>query len=215
MNGRTMIVGGGGFAREVFTWVSDCVAAGQVPPIAGYLDDAGDVLAYRERYAMPYLGSIDSFDVRPDDQFVMALGSPGVKRAVHARLSVRGAQFPRIIHPTCIITPTCTIEEGVFLCVGCIIAPDSIVEAFVTMNTGSGTGHDAVVGAFSVLASRVAIGGFARIGEDVSIGSGVEVLPRIKIGRGATIGPGSVLYRSVPAGATVFAPPAKQLRLKK
>jgi sugar O-acyltransferase (sialic acid O-acetyltransferase NeuD family) len=214
MNGRTIIVGGGGFAREVFTWVSDCVAAGQMPAIAGYLDDAGDVLAHRERYRLPYLGTIDGFDVRPGDQFAMALGSSRVKRIVQARLSVRGAHFPRIIHPTCIITPTCTIEEGAFLCVGCIIAPDSTVGAFVTMNTGSGTGHDATVGAFSVLASRVAIGGEARIGEDVAIGSGVVVLPRISIGNGATIGPGSVLYRSVPAGATMYAPAAKRLRMK-
>ncbi len=214
MDGRLIIVGGGGFAREAFTWANDCAAAGQVPPIAGYLDDAGDVLAHRDRYAMPYLGSIDAFDVRSGDCFAMALGSPRVKRIVHARLKVRGAVFPRIIHPTCIITPTCTIEEGAFLCVGCIIAPDSRVGAFVTMNTGSGTGHDATIGAFSVLASRVAIGGGAEIGEDCSIGSGVEVLPRIRIGRGATIGPGSVLYRSVPAGATMYAPAAKRLRTR-
>lgn len=213
MAGRLIIVGGGGFAREVFTWASDCVAAGQAPPIAGYLDDAGAVLAYPERYALPFLGTIDSFTMMAGDQFVMALGSPATKRQVHARLAVRGAVFPRLIHPTCIITPTCTIEEGAFLCVGCIIAPDSTVERFVTMNTGSGTGHDARVGAFSVLASRVAIGGFAQIGEDASIGSGVEVLPQVKIGRGATIGPGCVLYRSVPAGATMYAAPAKRLRL--
>lgn len=212
MTKRLIIVGGGGFAREAYTWASDCAAAGRVPPVAGYLDDAGDVLAHAERYAMPYLGTIDGFDVGAGDRFLLALGSPHTKRIVRERLLVRGATFPTVIHPTCIITPTCTIEEGAFLCVGCIIAPDSTVGAFVTMNTGSGTGHDATVGAFSVLASRVAIGGEARIEEDVSIGSGVEVLPRIRIGRGATIGPGSVLYRSVPAGATMYAPAAKRLR---
>lgn len=214
MDGRTIIVGGGGFAREVYVWVNDCVRAGALASIGGYLDDEGAVLAFPERYPMPYLGRIDDFLPQPGDEIVMALGSPKAKRAVHARLSARGGVFARVIHPTCIITPTSTIEEGVFLCPGCIIGVDSTVEAFVTMNTGSGTGHDSRVGAFSVLASRVAISGFAIIGEDVSIGSGVEVLPKIKIGRGATIGPGSVLYRSVPEGATVFAPPAKQLRRK-
>jgi serine acetyltransferase len=46
------------------------------------------------------------------------------------------------------------------------------------------------------------------------IGSNAVLVPRIKIGNGATIGAGSVIYRSVPAGATMFAPPAKMLKAR-
>lgn len=214
MDGRLIIVGGGGFAREVFVWVTACAEAGTLPAIGGYVDDAGDVLAHKERYAMPWLGGIDDVAIGAGDRFVMAIGSPKAKRAIHARLRARGARFATVIHPSCIVAPTATIGEGVFLCPGCIIAPDSVVEPFVMMNTGSGTAHDSRVGEFTVFASSVILGGYADIGEDVSIGSHVVVLPKVRIGRGATIGPGSVLYRSVPEGATVFAPPAKQLRLK-
>jgi len=38
-------------------------------------------------------------------------------------------------------------------------------------------------------------------------------VPKIKIGDGATIGAGSIVYRSVPAGATMYAAPAKRLKL--
>ena len=215
MAGRTIIVGGGGFARELYHWASDCASAGTIPPIGGYVDDAGDVLFNRAAYAMPYLGTIDQVVIAPDDRFVLAIGSPRTKRILQARIAERGGRFATLVHPSCLITPTATVEEGALLCPGCIIGVDSTIERFATLNTGSGTGHDARVGAFAVLASRVAISGYAIVGEDASVGSGVVLLPNVKVGAGALVGPGCILYRSVPAGVTVFAPPAKQLRLKK
>lgn len=215
MDGRTIIVGGGGFARELYFWLGDCAQAGSLPPLAGYLDDAGDVLANRAAYDMAYLGGIEAADIRPGDRFVLAIGSPATKRLIHERLATRGAVFPTVIHPTCTVTGTAAIGEGVVLCPGCIMGPDSIVERFATLNTGSGTGHDSSVGEFSVLASRVAISGSVRIEPDVSIGSGVVLLPNVKIGRGALIGPGCVVYRSVKPGTTIYLPPPKSMRLNK
>ena len=215
MAGRTIIIGGGGFARELYFWLRDCADAGRLPPVAGYLDDAGDVLHNRGAYDMAYLGSIGDIDIRDGDRFVLAIGSPATKRRVVERLAPRGAVFPVVIHPTCTVTGTAAIGEGSVLCPGCILGADSALERFVTLNTGSGTGHDSSVGEFSVLASRVAISGYVRIEADVSVGSGVVFLPNVKVGRGALIGPGCVVYRSVKPGVTLYTPLPKTLRLKK
>lgn len=215
MTERTIIIGGGGFARELYFWLRDCADAGSLPPLAGYLDDAGDVLDNRAAYDMAYLGPVADVAPQPGDRFVLAIGSPATKRRLVELLGPRGAVFPAVVHPTCTVTATATIGEGAVLCPGCILGPDSMVERFVTMNTGSGTGHDSIVGEFSVLASRVAISGYVRIEADVGIGSGVVLLPNVRVGRGATIGPGCVVYRSVRAGATLYAPLPKMLRLNK
>lgn len=215
MDGRTIIIGGGGFARELYFWLRDCADAGRLPRLAGYLDDAGDVLHNRGAYDMAYLGSVDGIDIREGDRFVLAIGSPATKRRLVEKLAPRGAVFPAVIHPTCTVTGTATVGEGVVLCPGCILGPDSTLERFVTFNTGSGTGHDSSVGEFSVLASRVAISGYVRIEPDVSIGSGVVLLPNVKVGQGALIGPGCVVYRSVKPGVTVYAPLPKTMRLNK
>ncbi|RYF23023.1 MAG: acetyltransferase [Oxalobacteraceae bacterium] len=215
MNGRTIIVGGGGFARELYFWLRDCADAGTVPPLVGYLDDAGDVLHNRAAYDMAFLGSVEDVVPREGDRFVLAIGSPATKRRIVDKLASRGAVFPRMIHPTCTVTGTAVVGEGVVLCPGCILGPDSTLERFVTFNTGSGTGHDSSVGEFSVLASRVAISGYVRIEPDVGIGSGVVLLPNVKVGRGAVIGPGCVVYRSVRPGTTLYTPLPKQLRLNK
>jgi sugar O-acyltransferase (sialic acid O-acetyltransferase NeuD family) len=215
MNGRTIIVGGGGFARELYNWVRESHAVGRVPALGGYVDDAGAVLANAHKYEMPFLGGLDDCEIRDADQFVLALGSPAIKRRVHARLAARGARFATLIHPNTSITTTCEIGEGAIVCPGCIVGPDSVIGRFVTLNSGSGTGHDVTIGEFAVLASSIVVAGNAQIGEDASIGSSAVILPGVKIGAGAIIGSGSVVYRSVRAGATLYAPPAKKLRLGK
>jgi acetyltransferase-like isoleucine patch superfamily enzyme len=71
------------------------------------------------------------------------------------------------------------------------------------------------VGEFTTLSSRIDITGGVIVGSDVTVGSGAVFVPRVKIGNFATIGAGSVVYRSVPAGATLYAAPAKTLRLNR
>jgi maltose O-acetyltransferase len=51
-----------------------------------------------------------------------------------------------------------------------------------------------------------------RIGRNVWIGGGAIILPGVEIGDDAVIGAGSVVTRSVPAGATAFGNPARVRR---
>lgn len=211
---RIILVGGGGFCRELYFWAADCTAAGTLPPVEGYIDDSGDTLGPLG-YDLPWLGSIEDFVLRPGDGLVLALGSPASKRAVHGKLSVRGGVFPNLVHPQTRVVATARLSEGAIFCPGSASGPDTVIDRFVTINTDSGLGHDARVGEFSTLSSRVDLTGGVEVGRDVLIGSGAVFVPRVKIGDGATIGAGSVVYRSVPAGATLFAAPAKRLKMQR
>jgi sugar O-acyltransferase (sialic acid O-acetyltransferase NeuD family) len=209
--GRTIIVGGGGFGRELFFWASDCYAAGRLPPVSGYVDDAGDVLASFD-YDMPWLGSIQEFVPATGDCFVLAIGSPAGKRRIFETLQPRGGSFPRLIHPSATVVRTAKLGEGVIFCPGTLAGADTVIERFVTFNGSSGIGHDSVVGEFSTLSSNVDVTGNVVLGRDVSVGSNAVFLPKVKVGDGATVGAGSIVYRSIRPGATVYAPPAKLLK---
>lgn len=50
------------------------------------------------------------------------------------------------------------------------------------------------------------------IEDDAWIGTGVIILPNVEIGKGAVVGAGSVVTRSVPAGAVVAGVPARPLQ---
>lgn len=208
---RVIIVGGGGFGRELISHVTDCHEAGMMPAVGGYIDDTGETLA-RFNYDVPYLGSIDEYRPGSDDLLIMAIASPAGKRAVSAALIERGGRFTTMVHPSCVPSRNAAIGEGTVICTHAGPGVDTTIGRFVTINSYSALGHDANVGDFTTISGHVDITGNALIGTDVFIGSTASILPRVRIGDGASVGAGSVVYRSVSAGATVYAAPAKLLK---
>jgi sugar O-acyltransferase (sialic acid O-acetyltransferase NeuD family) len=208
---RLILVGGGGFCRELYFWASETHEAGRIAPLGGYLDDTGDTLA-RFDYDLPWLGAISDYVPATGDRFLLALGSPKGKREVHGKLATRGAVFAQLIHPSARVLRTARLGEGVVFCPQSAAGPDTVIERFVTFNAMCGAGHDARVGEFTVVSSFVDITGHATVGRDVMIGSGATIMPKVEVGDGATVGARAVVYRSVAPGATVFVPPPQTLK---
>lgn len=211
MTDRIIIVGGGGFGRELIMHAGDAHAAGRGPAVLGYLDDAGDVLRPLG-YDLEWLGRVSEYNPRPGDLFALGLGGVDLKRRAVERLRAVGGEFATIIHPTSLVTTRTSIGQGVILGPFTGTGTDTRIGDFVTMNSYSGLGHDAEIGSYTTLSAHVDIMGHARIGSGVLIGSRASILPKVKVGDGAKIGAGAVVYRSVPAGATAYARPAKLLR---
>jgi sugar O-acyltransferase (sialic acid O-acetyltransferase NeuD family) len=208
---RLILVGGGGFGRELYFWAEDCRAAGTLPALAGFIDDVIHELP--GSYNLPHLGSLQDYKPSRGDLFLVAIGNPATKRKVVELLKGRGANFATLRHPTTTVVRTASIGEGVIMCPYTMAMPDTRIERFATLINFSGLGHDSACGEFTTLSSLVDVMGYAQIGKDVMIGSGARLLPKIRVGDGATIGAGSVVVRSVKPGMTVFAPPAKLLSM--
>lgn len=211
MKARVIIVGGGGFGRELISHVTDCHEAGTLPAVGGYIDDTGGTLA-PYGYDIPYLGKIDAYQANDDHLLIMAVASPAGKRSVSAKLLERGGRFATLIHPSCVPSRSAVIGEGTVICTHAGPGVDTRIGRFVTINSYSALGHDANIGDFTTISGHVDVTGNAQIGTDVFIGSTASILPKVRIGDGASVGAGSVVYRTVPAGATVFAAPAKLLK---
>jgi sugar O-acyltransferase (sialic acid O-acetyltransferase NeuD family) len=209
---RLIIVGGGGFGRELIGHAQDAHEAGRGPPVGGYLDDGGEEVLARLGYDLPWLGSIAEYVPRLGDLFAIGIGSPEGKREVVDKLRSRGALFAQVIHPTSLVTRRTRLGEGVVLGPYTGTGTDTRIDSFVTVNSYSGLGHDSSVGEFTTLSAHVDIMGFVTIESDVFVGSHASILPKVKVGNGAKIGAGAMVYRSVPAGGTSYAPPAKLLR---
>lgn len=209
---QLIIVGGGGFGRELMSFAHDCHEAGQLPRVGGYLDDRGSSVLAELGYTTAWLGTVDDYVPRPGDLFALGIGSPEGKREVVERLKRRGAEFARVIHPTALVTSRTCIGEGSILGPFTGSGTDTEIGRFVTVNSYSGFGHDSSVGDFSTISAHVDIMGYASLGERVFVGSNASILPKVKVGAGARIGAGAMVYRTVPADGTAYAPPAKLLR---
>lgn len=207
---RLILVGSGAFARELINWIDDLVNLGQSIPVSGFLDDDSSA-TIGPNYLMPCFGSIQSYMPRVGDKLLMAIGDPKAKKRLYAELKSKGASFMGLIHPSAVVARTAKLGEGVVVCPHAFISADAVIGDLCAINGNSSVGHDVNLGSFSTLSSHVDLTGWVQVSECVFFGSGARILPKVKIGSRARIGAGSVVVRSVPADAVVFAPPAKRL----
>ena len=204
-----IIIGCGGFAREVYWHAQNSHGFGVDWQIKGFLD--GDVKLAEEDYKklpenIPVLGDIDNYKICADDVFTCAIGTPQVRKKLIEKILSRGGEFINIINKDSYIVPSAKIGRGV------IFAPKTFaIEDFVVLNCLSGTGHDVKVGKYSCIMSFVNITGGTQIGEEVFIGGNVTFAPNAKIWDGAFVGMGSVVLKKVKARTKVFGNPAIEI----
>ena len=206
---RILIVGAGGFGREVFSWAQDAFPQAEGYTIAGFLDDDPtrlDGLGYE----VPILGTIAGYRPQPDDRLVMGVGLPQVKKQMVATLGDRG-RFITLIHPTVVRGVHVELGTGCVLCPHTVLTTEVVVGRFVTFNLKVTVGHDARIGEFSTLSSHCDVTGAASIGRRVFLGTGASLLPNARVDDDATVGAAAVVLRRVRSGLTVFGNPAQPI----
>ncbi len=204
-----IIIGVGGFAREVYWHAQDSLGYGQDWDLKGFLD--GDVrLSDKEYNKLPLrvLGGINSYDIQEDDVFICAVGDPCVKAKLVKCVVERGGKFINIIHKTARICETSKMGIGNILTVNTILSDHVTIGDFTIINTSSGLGHDAELGDYSTLSSMVDVMGGAHLGKLVFMGGGAKALPNSIIEDNVYVGVGSVIFKRVRAGLKVFGNPA-------
>lgn len=204
---RILIVGAGGFGREVLNWARDAWPDA-TSKIAGFLSSNPNSLnGYGAE--LPILGDPEAFRPEEGDAFLLAIGIPNDRRRVAESLTTRGAKFICLIHPTAIIAPTASIGSGTIACPYAIVSDSASVGQFTLLNYGASLGHDASTGDFCVLSPYAALGGGANLGNDVFLGMHASVGPSTKIGDRSKITANCAALKNVPDDALVFGSPAR------
>ena len=206
-----VIIGVGGFAREVY-WHSQMASGFDSEwTIKGFLD--GDVKLSAEEYAklpgdVTLLGDVDSYEIDPNDVFTCAVGTPDIRKKLIEKMLARGGKFINIISEYAHIFPSAKIGNGVFIGVNSGLSDHVEIGDFAMINNYSGIGHDVSIGKYTCIMAQVDVCGCAKIGDEVFIGSHSTLLPNVKVGNGAYIGAGSVVLKKVAANTKVFGNPA-------
>jgi sugar O-acyltransferase (sialic acid O-acetyltransferase NeuD family) len=205
-----IIMGAGGFGREVLQWVKDINKANETWNIKGFIDDKPGALEEGCECDYKVIGSISEWQPGENEVFAAAIANPQVKENKVCGLKSRGAVFASVIHPSAYIGSFCKVGEGVILYPGTMVTINASIGNFVAL-LGSCVGHDSSVGDFSTISAFCAINGHVSVGERAFAGVGVTVIPSKTIGNDAYVGAGSVVIMDVKNGERVFGNPARKM----
>lgn len=210
---RLLIIGAGGFGREVAAWAWHVRPEAREWDSMAFLDANPAALAGMDGFdgIMEVVGDPATYEPLPTDRFVCGIGHPRTKLTLCRALLDRGAHFINLIHPSSVIGVGNRFGIGTVICALCVVTSNVYFGDFVTLNASSTVGHDARLGDGCMLSGHADVTGYATLGEGVFVGSHGCVLPSVVVGDYAIVGAGSVATRKVKPHTTVFGVPARKL----
>lgn len=203
-----VIIGAGGFGREVLELVRDINVASPAFEFLGFLDDGQAGGQLLERVGAKVLGTSSRLaDV--DARFVIAIGAAEPRRRIDAFACSRGRTAATLVHPWATVGRDVQVGAGAIVAAGTRLTTHVVLGRHAHVNFNCTVGHDAVIGDYATLFPGVHVSGGCVIEEGATLGTGCVVVPGVRVGHGAVVGAGAVVVRDVEPDTTVVGAAAR------
>jgi sugar O-acyltransferase (sialic acid O-acetyltransferase NeuD family) len=204
---RLLIVGAGGFGREVLQWARDSWPdhSGR---IAGFLSDDPKRLDGFST-GLTILGPVASYEKLSGDYLLLGIGVAYSRRMVAERLIARGAEFVSLVHPRAVVAESAWIGQGSIICPYAIVSDSATLGVCVLANYHASLGHDSSAGDFAVLSPYATLGGGATIGQDAFLGLHASVGPGRAVGARSKVSANSCVLSDTPSDSIVYGVPGR------
>lgn len=205
MKEKIVIIGAGGFGREVFSLIDK-----DIFEVAGFIDNGLDADA---ALLAPVLGDDSMIPLLKSMQIsnvCISIGNMQVRRKLFEMVRKAGLLLPSVIHKSATILTSIPTGEGIIIYPGVVVMNDCCIGAGVLLNSGVTLGHDVSIGDFSNINPGAHLAGHIQIGQNTMIGIGASVRENISIGNRVIVGAGSVVISDVSDDTVVYGVPAKK-----
>jgi sugar O-acyltransferase (sialic acid O-acetyltransferase NeuD family) len=199
-----VIIGAGGFGKEVYWLIKDCINRGNVYNVHGFLDDNINV-GTNVIEGINVIG--DTNTLINDAYYICAIANNEDRKAIIHKLGKN--KFITIVHPDAKVYSYDNIGVGSIICSNATLSVDSKIGDFCIIDWNVSIGHDTVVSSYSTIFPGAILSGHIFVDFEVTIGAGAVLLPKLKIGNNSYIGAGAVVTKNVDSNTTVIGNPAK------
>lgn len=138
----------------------------------------------------------------------LGIGVNPVREQIAQRLKEYKLQIATLIHPSAVVSPSATIEEGAVVMPGAIINADTVIGEGSIVNSGAVIEHDCSIGEFCHISPNASLAGKIQVGMMTHIGIGASVIQQRSIGAWSIIGAGSVVILDIPSYVMAAGVPA-------
>lgn len=204
------IVGAGGFAREVYSYLSASDYIYKGGRLKGFLDDNKTALTNFD-FTHKIVGDLKCSKLKETDLLIVAVASPNLKQHLLEFYGNNSGNVITYIHPTATVGSEVKVGDGTIFAPYSLATSNIVIGKGCTINAFSSIGHDAVLGDFCTLSGHCDVTGNVILGDKVFMGSHASIIPKVQVGTGAVIGAGSLVIRNVKENTTVFGNPAKKI----
>lgn len=196
---RIVIVGGGGFGRELYSYIKADLAEGRLSgcTLAGVLDDNPYCELAAKSLELTYLGALASFEPRGNEVLVIAIGKTSIRRNIFEEIKRRGLSLFTYVHSSAQVMPEVTLGEGVIICPNTIINVGAKLGDNVAVNVFCSVGHGASIGSHAVLSPYCALSGDSNLGMCGFMGTRATLFPGVVMGDGCIVDAHSAVKQSV------------------
>ena len=209
---KIVIIGAGGFGREVKLLIDRINKTSGTWDLIGFIDDG--IPEGVEVSGIPVIGGVDTLlRVSEPLSVVCAIGAPSTRRKIIQ--SIRGnsnLRFPALVDPSVKSSDSVRLGKGCIICADSILTVNIQIEEFTIVNLDSTIGYDASIGSFVTIYPSCNISGNVHIGQLCEIGTGTQVIQGILIGDSTVVGAGSVVIRDLPGHCTAVGVPAEPIK---
>ena len=208
-----VIVGAGGFGREVRLMINQINRNDKKYNFLGFYDDAFQKGQLIDSFKI--LGGVeDLISIKNEISVIIAIGEPRTKKkVVYLLLKNKLLSFPNIIHPNIILDKeSLSLGIGNIICAGSILTINIKLKDFIIVNLMCSIGHDTIIDSYSSLMPGVNISGEVYVYECVYVGTGAKLINQLEIGSYTIIGAGAVVTKSLPVNCTAVGVPAKIIK---
>jgi len=207
---QLVIIGAGGFARDVYNFALNSKGYNKEFIIKGFLDKDTNAMDCFKGYP-PVLGYEGDYTIGSEDVFITAIGDNLIRKKVVDAIEAKGGKFISLIHNTAVVHTNANIGIGCLIQPMAFVGADTIIGNHTYIQNNTVIGHDVHIGSYCRIDCNVVFVGGTTAEDNVTVHTNSVINHKVKVFSDSVVGACSFVIRNVKQGSTVVGNPAKRL----